>query len=339
MALRIIEIKIPTIEKEKASEIIKNEVVITSWIDRVSDNSTVIRLLLQSENTEQILDELEQVFLGTESFRAIMLPVEATIPRIKEEKKKEENSIADKEVSKPPPLRISREELYTQVSDGAKITNVFIAMVVLSSIVAAIGLVKDNAAVVIGAMVIAPLLGPNVALALATTLGDFELGKRALKSNFTGVSLALGIAIFLGFLLNVGTSSGELTARTTVGLSDIALAIASGAAGALAFTSGVSATLIGVMVAVALLPPLMSFGLLLGSGFYQESFGSFLLLTTNLICINLAGVITFLVQGIRPRKWWEAKKAKIASRYAIIMWSILLVVLVSVIIISQEQIF
>jgi uncharacterized membrane protein len=83
----------------------------------------------------------------------------------------------------------------------------------------------------------------------------------------------------------------------------------------------------------------MTFGLLLGSGYYSESFGAFLLLVTNLICINLAGVVTFIVQGIRPRRWWEAKKAKKASRYAIIIWTILLIILVALIIVSQENLF
>ncbi|MBL1214768.1 MAG: TIGR00341 family protein [Ignavibacteriae bacterium] len=341
MALRIIEVKIPEEEKEKITELLEDDAIIESWTDQVMDKYILVRILLQAEDTESLLDKLEKKFSFTEKFRAILFPVEATIPKIVLAKPEEAEvvEIEEKTEAKQTPLRISRQELYSQISDGTKLTNIFIAMVVLSSIVAAIGLVKDNVAVVIGAMVIAPLLGPNVALALATTLGDFDLGKRALKANITGVAIALLSAVVLGILLQVDLTSGELKSRTFVGLSDIALAIASGAAGALAFSSGVSASLIGVMVAVALLPPLMAFGLLLGSGYYSESFGAFLLLVTNLICINLAGVVTFIVQGIRPRRWWEAKKAKKASRYAIIIWTILLILLAAVIIVSQENLF
>ena len=341
MALRIIEVKIPDEEKEKISELLEDDSIIESWTDQVMDKYILVRILLQAEDTESLLDKLEKKFSFTEKFRAILFPVEATIPKIVIAKPAvaEVVEIDEKTEAKQTPLRISRQELYSQISDGTKLTNVFIAMVILSSIVAAIGLVKDNVAVVIGAMVIAPLLGPNVALALATTLGDSDLGKRSLKTNVTGVVIALLLAFVLGILLQVKLTSGELESRTFVGLSDIALAIAAGAAGALAFSSGVSASLIGVMVAVALLPPLMTFGLLLGSGYYSESFGAFLLLVTNLICINLAGVVTFIVQGIRPRRWWEAKKAKKASRYAIIIWTILLILLVTVIIVSQENLF
>jgi uncharacterized membrane protein len=86
--------------------------------------------------------------------------------------------------------RISREELYNSIADGAKLSRVFVMMVILSAIVAAIGLIKDNVAVVVGAMVIAPLLGPNVALALGTTLGDIPLTLRSLKTNVVGVAIA-----------------------------------------------------------------------------------------------------------------------------------------------------
>ena len=105
----------------------------------------------------------------------------------------------------------------------------------------------------------------------------------------------------------------------------------------LAFTSGASISLIGVMVAVALMPPLIAFGLLLGSGNPAEALGALLLLIANLICVNLAGVTTFLVQGIRPRKWWEASKAKRATRIAITLWSLLLAVLIAVVLFSRQN--
>jgi uncharacterized membrane protein len=68
-----------------------------------------------------------------------------------------------------------------------------------------------------------------------------------------------------------------------------------------------------------------------------EAVGALLLLVTNIICVNLAGVMTFLAQGIRPRKWWEASKAKKAARVAITLWSVLLAILVAVILISRNN--
>jgi uncharacterized membrane protein len=111
-----------------------------------------------------------------------------------------------------------------------------------------------------------------------------------------------------------------VASRTRVRLGDTEVALASGCAGALAFTTGVSAALIGVMVAVASLPPLVTFGLLLGGGHPVLAMGAFSLFLLNLICVNLAGVATFLVEGIHPASWWEKDRAVKATRVAIGLW-------------------
>jgi len=128
-------------------------------------------------------------------------------------------------------------------------------------------------------------------------------------------------------LLQVSPASPEVASRDAVALGDIAVALASGAAGALAFTAGVSAALIGVMVAVALLPPLVTFGLLLGGGHMASATGALSLFMMNLICVNLAGVTTFLAQGIRPATWWEKDRAAKATRIALVLWAVLLTAL------------
>jgi uncharacterized membrane protein len=81
------------------------------------------------------------------------------------------------------------------------------------------------------------------------------------------------------------------------------------------------------MVAVALLPPLMVFGLLLGDGQFHTSLNAFLLLMTNVVCVNVSGVAMFLYRGVRPNRWWEAKKAKKQTRIAIAVWMVLLALL------------
>jgi uncharacterized membrane protein len=121
-----------------------------------------------------------------------------------------------------------------------------------------------------------------------------------------------------------------------VRFSDIALALAAGAAGALAYTTAAPGALIGVMVAVALLPPTVTFGMLLGSGHMRAALAALLLLLTNLICVNLAGVLAFLVQGVRPRTWWEADRARRAVRNAVALWTILLVVLAALIYLAGQ---
>ncbi|MBZ0171880.1 MAG: TIGR00341 family protein, partial [Phycisphaerales bacterium] len=234
----------------------------------------------------------------------------------------------------PKPLigRISREELYEDIASGVSHGRLFVAMVVLSTVVAAAGLMRDSAAVIIGAMVIAPLLGPNMALAFATTLGDRQLMKKALKANALGAGLALAMSVSMGMLISVDPDTPELVARTNVGLTDLALALASGAAGALAFTAGVPATLVGVMVAVALLPPTTTAGIYLGAGAWARAADAGSLFAINVVCVNLAATATFLVQGVRPDTWWEAARAKNATRRALAAWATLLALLTALLV-------
>jgi uncharacterized hydrophobic protein (TIGR00341 family) len=176
-----------------------------------------------------------------------------------------------------------------------------------------------------------------VSLAFATTLGDKDLAVRSIKVNLLGILLALIFSAVLGLLLEIDPNLPEIASRTTVGIGDVVLALAAGCAATLSFTAGMPGALIGVMVAVALLPPLVTLGMLLGTGYWKEALGAALLLATNLICINLSGVTTFLIQGVGPLSWWETGKAKKAAHNAILIWTFLLSLLVLFIVLARSQ--
>jgi uncharacterized hydrophobic protein (TIGR00341 family) len=304
-------------------EVLADIAVSQRWEQKLEEGLVLVKLIANSVDAEHVVDQLEDRFSSVDAFRVLVLPLEAVIPRLSPDAE------AGAEIEeKSQNERISREELYTDISQSAKLSRVFLAQVALSTIVAAIGLIRNDVAVIIGAMVIAPLLGPNVALALATTLGDLQLAVNSLKTNIVGVSIALILSIIIGYVLKVDQSSAAIVARTHVDVGDVALALASGVAGVLAFTSGAPSSLVGVMVAVALLPPLVVFGLLAAAGNYSEARGAFFLVATNLICVNLAGVFTFFVQGVRPRTWWAAKRAKTATRISLAIWTLLLILLI-----------
>jgi uncharacterized hydrophobic protein (TIGR00341 family) len=184
-------------------------------------------------------------------------------------------------------------------------------------------------------MVIAPLLGPNIALSLAATLGDTELARRSLTTIGAGIGVALGLSLLVGVAVSVDPTIPSIASRTGADLGDIAIALSAGAAGSLAFTSGVSTVVVGVMVAVALLPPLASFGLLAGAGHLEPAAGAALLVATNVACINLAAVATFLIQKVEPRSWWEADRAKKATRIAATTWLLLVAALAALIVLGD----
>lgn len=320
----MLELMAPPETVEEARKIVEEKDVFGVWTDELKDGYSVMRVLVDVNRTESLSDVLADKFSHVDGFRILLFEVQATLPQPDIEEVEEETS--DKESSENIG-RISREELYAEVTSGSELTWVYLSMVMLSSVVAGVGLIRGDVAVIIGAMVIAPLLGPNVSMALSVTLGDLDLGWRSLKASLAGLFSSLLVAFVMGLIMYVDVGSEELIDRTTVGWGDLAIAMSAGSAGVLAFTRGIPATIVGVMVAVALLPPWVNVGLLLGAGYTNLAIGSFMLTVNNLVCINLAGILTFLIQGIRPRNWWEAEKAKKSTRKAIAIWFILLVIL------------
>lgn len=337
MALRLLEMVLQETDSANVRELLKDCRVLEYRQIRLEDEEVLVRILLDAEQSETVLDLLDKRYAGQEGNRVVMLPVEATLPRARVEPQPDADAApAESAPTEKTPERIGREELYEDIKNGAELTRVYLAMVALSTVVAAIGLYNNSVAVIIGAMVIAPLLGPNVALSLGVTLGDLSLLRHALMTALAGIAGALALSVLMGMLLDADHTSSELALRTRVDLGDIVLALASGCAGALAFTTGVSAALIGVMVAVALLPPLVTSGLLLGGGHPTHAMGAFSLFFVNLICLNLAGVTTFWLQGIKPTKWLERDRAVKGTRIAIALSVALLAVLVGVILLVEQ---
>lgn len=333
MALRLIEMVLREEDGENVRELLKEHKVLEHRQVRLSDGEVLVRILLDAERNEAVLDLLEKHYTGDEGNRVVILPVEATLPRAGPEPPAAPGKPQSEE---KPPQRMGREELYEDIKDAAQCSRGYLAMTGLSTVVAAIGLHHNSVTSIIGAMVIAPLLGPNMALALGTALGDLLLLRSAILTALAGIGTVMALSVIIGVLVHVNPELSELAARTRVGMGDISLALASGCAGALAFTTGVSTTLIGVMVAVALLPPLVTFGLLMGNGQPALAVGALSLFLVNLICVNLAGVGTFLVQGIRPAIWWEKDRAVKATRIAIVLWVALLAALTGLILLLRK---
>jgi uncharacterized hydrophobic protein (TIGR00341 family) len=281
------------------------------------DGTQPMRLLVTNDKLQSVLDALQSVLDSQPAARILVLPVEIALPKPSEEERKEEDAATE-----------AREALYEGVEKNARLDLNFLVLVVLSTTVAAVGLIENNVAVVIGAMVIAPLLGPNLAFGLGTALGDVSLMRKAALSTSVGIVLAVVLSVVIGFIWSFDAARPVLAAGTRVGYDSIALALASGAAAALSLTTGLSSVLVGVMVAVALLPPAVTLGLMLGHAEPKLAFGAGLLLAVNVVCINLSIKLVFFVKGIRPRTWWEKEKAKRAMYIYILGWLITLMVLV-----------
>ena len=281
------------------------------------DGMQIMRLLVHNDKVQSVLDALQTVLGAQPTAAIVVLPVEIALPKPTEEERREEDSAT-----------AAREALYNEVEKSSHLDLNFIVLVMLSTAVAAIGLIKNNVAVVIGAMLIAPLLGPNLAFGLGTALGDISLMRKSALTNSVGIILAVILSVVVGVFWPFDVSSPELAARAEVGLDSVALALASGAAAALSLTTGLSSVLVGVMVAVALLPPAVTLGLMIGHGDIGSAVGAGLLLAINVVCINLAIKVVFFLKGIHPRTWWEKEKAKRAMVIYVLVWVVTLFILI-----------
>lgn len=343
MALRLLQIVLPKRYDVEVLDIIGRREASTLWTESASDDRVRVSVVLAKEDCDDLVRRLDAQYSSVDGFRLILEAIEATKPKIEEKPAPESDAFEDEGVPAKRRAffggRVASDELIGQIAEGARHTRVYFAMVVLSTVVAAAGLVQNSAAVIIGAMVIAPLLGPNLALSLSLTIGDLKLARRSLWTNILGLLIAAGLSMLVGVYAQVGAANDdphttEIFARTIPRVSDIAIALAAGAAGTLAATTGVPAALVGVMVAVALLPPLVSFGLLLVSNdaTVAQAMGALMLTATNVICINLSAMAMFRLQGVGPNTMFESRKSTKASTYAMMFWALLLAALVAIII-------
>ncbi len=325
MAVRFIEAFMPADRLELARSSVSSLDTLSIWWEKLSDEQAQLHILVEAERSEEVTDRLRTALADSgEELRIVSLPVEASIPAPEEtpEQDRKPGSNLRRRMH-----RVSREELYADVQEMMRTSWPNIVMTILSAVVCAVGLARSNVAVIIGAMVIAPLLGPNVGLALGVTLGDFSLILRALRENILRIGAARGFAVAVGVIFNIDPQVSEILSRTSISYTDIVIAIAAGAAGALALSTGAPATLIGVMVAAALMPPLVVTGMLSALGNYSGALGALQLLGVNLISINLAGILTFLAVGIRPGSKDDVTRARILVTLAVVVWIILLAAL------------
>ncbi len=190
------------------------------------------------------------------------------------------------------------ETVRRKIHEGASLSVPYLVMNALAAVVASYGLLENSTAVVIGAMIIALLLGPITGLALALVDGDQSLLRRALLAEVCGVLLVLAIGFLIGKVHGAMPLGSEIMGRTAPNILDLVIALAGGAAGAYATTSPrLSAGLVGVAIATALVPPLCSCGICVAHGLYREGGGAFLLFLTNFVAIQAVTSLVFWLNG------------------------------------------
>lgn len=204
------------------------------------------------------------------------------------------------------------KELFSVLKDNAQLSQAYLVMMILSTLITAFGLYANSAPVIIGAMILAPLISPLVSFSMGLIRFDVILLKTSFKTIVIGTLASLLVAAFVSLIIPLKIVTPEISSRLTPTLLDLGIAVASGIAAAFAHAKeGIARSLAGVAIAVALVPPLAVAGVGLGWLDWSVFSGAFLLYLTNLAGIIMFAGLTFLLLGFAPFK--RAKKGLVYS--------------------------
>jgi len=307
--MRLIQTLVPEGKHDVVIEVIEEAEIDYAMSSETSGQgySDILYIPAELDDVEEILDELRDVGVEREGYM-VVTDVETIVSERFEEQNDDEE--ADEE-------RISREELSTKAHNLSRSTPNYIIFTVVSAVVATAGLLEDSAAIVVGSMVIAPLIGPAMASCVGTVVNDNELFWAGIRSQALGIVVAVLSATLFAFSYRLLLVSEldllliqQVVERVHPGLLSLAVALGAGIAGALSLTSGADEALVGVMIAVALIPPAASVGLGIGYADPVVAGGAGILVLVNVLSINAAGIITIWSKRYRPTHWFDERQAR-----------------------------
>ncbi|WP_324756361.1 TIGR00341 family protein [Haloarcula montana] len=326
--MRLVQITIPTGKRDAVLDVLETEEIDYVLNDETSGRefTAVVSFPLPTNAVEPVLEELRSVGIDDDAY-TVVLEANTVISKRFEE-------LEDRYAEEEDEDRIAREELTAKARDLAPTLSTYVIMTVISAVIATAGLLLDSPAVVVGSMVIAPLIGPAMTANVGTVVDDHELFVRGVKLQAIGLLVAIASATVFSALVRYAhvippladvTAVGQIRERVAPDFLSLVVAIGAGAAGVLSLTSGVSTALVGVMIAVALIPPAATVGIGIAWGQPLVSLGSGVLVLVNVLSINLAVLVGLWYQGYRPEHWFREGDARSATiqRIGVLVVSIL----------------
>jgi uncharacterized hydrophobic protein (TIGR00271 family) len=270
---------------------------------------------VSAAKSSTILTDLEAIGVGVHYGIIDVLPVEASKP------------MTEDKVSITPRERLSVEEIYSKIASGTRLTFDFLALLVVSCIIAAIGLATNSPVFIVAGMLLAPLMGPILGLSFGVLIQDRRLVTTGIKNEALGIAIAVIMGLIMGAVLIPFTlipgwpwpwPTAEMLARASLWLLalGIVVAAASGAGVALAATRGDIGSLVGVAIAASLMPPAVNAGMSViyaAVAFIQANIAmfylglgvaglSFVLVLMNILLINIVAMAVFKLKQVAPIK-------------------------------------
>lgn len=297
-----------------------SDAVVEKWEQENTDSYSLFFMV--NEQDQELFDALQERAEEKDTIRLTIMPIEASFPKSHEDDKKEDekNKVSFFDI-------ISREEMNEAVTQQSRFNGSYFTLIILSAIVATIALVEGNIAILIGAMVLTPLLGPNLALAFSTATADSKLLKRALSSGLGGLAITFLVALVVGTLIGLPADRTMTSMLVEYGFESIPIAACAGVAATILLLQGTLSSLIGVMVAVAFLPPTAMTGLAISTGDYFQAMEAAMLLAINISAFNLAAQAVLLLAGTRPHRKDENSHFKRSMALYLSGWALAIALL------------
>ncbi|RLM67067.1 TIGR00341 family protein [Halorubrum sp. Atlit-8R] len=270
---------------------------------------------LPTAAVEPVLDRLREAGID-ESTYTVIVAAETVISRRFEALEEQYEEDADRGGD-----RISREELQAKADDLASGLGTYVLMTVISAVIATAGLLLDSPATVVGSMVIAPLIGPAMSAAIGTVVDDEALFRRGVRMQVIGVAVAVLAATLFALALRSlalvppgldPLELAEVSERLAPNVLVLVVAVGAGVAGIVSLMTGVSATLVGVMIAVALIPPAAAVGIGIAFRIPRLVLGAGVIVAVNVLSINLSALVMLWYEGYRPQRWFREDDARSA---------------------------
>ncbi|MDY6788499.1 MAG: TIGR00341 family protein [Candidatus Nanohaloarchaea archaeon] len=316
--MKRVDVTVPKGDRDEVREAIEefSSDIITSEVKKDGKKFVQFQISIKSKDIDDLIDSVKHLKdLDTGDLTIEVLDQKARVEKGKQIKGESST--------------MSVQEMYQKAFEFSSFNLHSWALIALSAGIAELGVVMESVIVVIGAMVIAPLLGPFISASFGLVIGDRRLIQDSLVHAALGVLLAIGSAYLISTPVAAEVNAlMELISNPT--FATIPLSLFVGSAAALTFASGRDESLAGIAVSIALVPPAAVAGLTLSMGNFSMFADVMLVLTTNLASLILAGSATFKFLGISPSTYHRKKISEERLKQAVTI-SLVSIILLGVI--------
>jgi uncharacterized hydrophobic protein (TIGR00271 family) len=302
--MRLVEIRVGESSRDQAEQLLDDRDIDFVTVPTATGDGFVVSFPIPPQGVETVLDALDDAALG-EEYRVVATAETASTEHMQTLEDRFLSSNGERD-------NVALAEIRSRALDMNPSALTYYAMTVFSAIVATAGLLLDAPTIVVGSMVIAPQVGAAMTTGVGTVVNDRTMISDGLKSQLFGLTAAVFAAMLFGFGLKTAefvppaidlTTAEQISKRVSPGLLSLAVGLCAGAAGAFGLATALPVSLVGVMIAAALIPAAAAVGIGIAWGLPAITAGALVLLVVNVVSINLTTIGVLWGLDYRPPEW------------------------------------